>query len=370
MKLDYIKEQLKKVQESSFRGTPKVETQKYSWGTMKTIHHGMDFSIPLHPEHHQAIAKLNDGESHSFKDETKANWTATRDGENVNFKSKNGYKTSVPMNSLKEETDIVEGYDDEVDVDLPQFKQTAAEKALGQKRAAANKRNELLKGVTRKVTRSNYTHDSSADEEDHAIEVNKKITAGADHPWIPKPIAHTPAQAKTINRGVTTKQETKASSARKELQAALRNAKTAKEKAALRAQYRTKLGEETELEEMAMGSKKNAKGQKVEWNNIGGKHMVSINGQPAHQGFLNHADAAALYKKHLGEGFEYSITKNGVMYEYSCSYEKEIILEGKTVTKVMAENIIENKIDSILEQIENLPAISDIISYAKTFAKK
>ena len=33
-----------------------VKTQKYSWGTMKTVHHGSDFSIPLHPEHHEAIA--------------------------------------------------------------------------------------------------------------------------------------------------------------------------------------------------------------------------------------------------------------------------------------------------------------------------
>ena len=41
-----------------------VKTQKYSWGTMKTVHHGADFSIPLHPEHHQAIAKLKDNQEH------------------------------------------------------------------------------------------------------------------------------------------------------------------------------------------------------------------------------------------------------------------------------------------------------------------
>ena len=34
------------LQESSGK-EGKVETKKYSWGTMKTVHHGHDFSIPL-----------------------------------------------------------------------------------------------------------------------------------------------------------------------------------------------------------------------------------------------------------------------------------------------------------------------------------
>lgn len=95
------------VDESEFKGTPKVSTDKYSWGTMKTIHHGQDFSIPLHPEHHQAISKLKDSESHSFQDETKAKWTATRKGDTVHFAGKQGYHTAVPHASLHE--DVNEG---------------------------------------------------------------------------------------------------------------------------------------------------------------------------------------------------------------------------------------------------------------------
>ena len=70
-----------------------VKTNKYSWGTMKTIHKDNSFSIPMHPEHHEPIAKLKDGESHSFKDETGANWKATRNGEEVNFSGKHGHVT-------------------------------------------------------------------------------------------------------------------------------------------------------------------------------------------------------------------------------------------------------------------------------------
>ena len=61
---EYTKEEAEHIEEAT------VATRKYDWGTMKTVHHGAMFSIPLHPEHHQAIAKLKSGESHSFKDET------------------------------------------------------------------------------------------------------------------------------------------------------------------------------------------------------------------------------------------------------------------------------------------------------------
>ena len=83
-----------------------VKTQKYSWGTMKTIHHGSDFSIPLHPEHHQAIAKLKDQQEHKFKTEDGKHWTAKKSGEDVHFQSANdGPKTTVKHNDLKESED-------------------------------------------------------------------------------------------------------------------------------------------------------------------------------------------------------------------------------------------------------------------------
>jgi hypothetical protein len=89
-----------------------VKTQKYSWGTMKTIHHGADFSIPLHPEHHQAIAKLKDEQEHKFKTEDGKHWTARRKGDEVHFQgANNGGSTKVKHTDLKEEVQICETAD-------------------------------------------------------------------------------------------------------------------------------------------------------------------------------------------------------------------------------------------------------------------
>jgi hypothetical protein len=89
-----------------------VKTQKYSWGTMKTVHHGADFSIPLHPEHHKAIAKLKDEQEHKFKTEDGKHWTARRKGEDVHFQgANNGGATKVKHSDLKEETEIDEAED-------------------------------------------------------------------------------------------------------------------------------------------------------------------------------------------------------------------------------------------------------------------
>jgi hypothetical protein len=81
-----------------------VKTDSYSWGKMKTVHHGSSFSIPLHPEHHEAIAKLKDQQEHKFKDETGRHWTAKRDGDDIHFQGANGgNKTKVAHKSLAEE---------------------------------------------------------------------------------------------------------------------------------------------------------------------------------------------------------------------------------------------------------------------------
>ena len=89
-----------------------VKTQKYSWGTMKTVHHGADFSIPLHPEHHKAIAKLKDEQEHKFKTEDGKHWTARRKGDDVHFQgANNGGATKVKHSDLKEETEIDEAED-------------------------------------------------------------------------------------------------------------------------------------------------------------------------------------------------------------------------------------------------------------------
>jgi len=83
-----------------------VKTQKYSWGTMKTVHHGADFSIPLHPEHHEAIAKLKDQQEHKFKTEDGKHWTAKRSGDDVHFQGANGgSSTKVKHSTMSEEVE-------------------------------------------------------------------------------------------------------------------------------------------------------------------------------------------------------------------------------------------------------------------------
>jgi hypothetical protein len=83
-----------------------VKTQKYSWGTMKTVHQGSDFSIPLHPEHHQEIAKLKDQQEHKFKTEDGKHWSAKRSGDDVHFQSANGgNSTTVKHSTMSEEVE-------------------------------------------------------------------------------------------------------------------------------------------------------------------------------------------------------------------------------------------------------------------------
>jgi hypothetical protein len=71
---------------------------------MKTIHHGSSFSIPLHPEHHEHIAKMKDQQVHNIKTEDGRQWHVKREGDTVHFHGANGgNKTSVPHKSLVEE---------------------------------------------------------------------------------------------------------------------------------------------------------------------------------------------------------------------------------------------------------------------------
>jgi hypothetical protein len=101
-----LRKEEQELEEASKSGEGKVETKKYSWGTMKTVHHGSEFSVPLHPEHHQAIAKLKDNQEHKFKDETGRHWTAKRMGDKVHIHGANdGGKTVVNHSDLKEEVE-------------------------------------------------------------------------------------------------------------------------------------------------------------------------------------------------------------------------------------------------------------------------
>jgi hypothetical protein len=71
---------------------------------MKTVHHGSDFSIPLHPEHHQEIAKLKDQQEHKFKTEDGKHWTAKRSGDDVHFQGANGGNSTTVKHSTMSES--------------------------------------------------------------------------------------------------------------------------------------------------------------------------------------------------------------------------------------------------------------------------
>jgi hypothetical protein len=85
-----------------------VKKSTHSWGKMITVHHGSSHSFPLHPEHQEKIAKLKDGESTSFTDETNSKVTAHREGDTVHLSLRgSNTKTPVAMSHFKEEVEQV-----------------------------------------------------------------------------------------------------------------------------------------------------------------------------------------------------------------------------------------------------------------------
>lgn len=103
----FTRENIKTIKEEEEAVT--VNKKNYSWGKMITVHHGASHSFPLHPEHQEAIAKLKNGESTSFTDETKSKVTAHRDGDMVHLSLRgSNTKTPVAMSHFNEEADINE----------------------------------------------------------------------------------------------------------------------------------------------------------------------------------------------------------------------------------------------------------------------
>jgi hypothetical protein len=211
-------------------------------------------------------------------------------------------------------TGLDEGYDDTLDGDDVGFKMTAAEKALGKKRQATNARNSLLANVTRKVSRSNYTHDSSSDDESHAVDTNRKITAGADHPWIPKPVAPKTAAAKTVTRGVTTQKSGKGLS--DDRRAAL----------------------QSRMDRLPK----------------------------------NHPDRAKIMKQ-LGEEidlFTVVVAKEGRTHHCAVIYEDQVVYQSKSMTESAASDYAQTFIeDTIMETYENILAEESAIQTAKDYAR-
>lgn len=68
----------------------KVQSEKYSWGTLMKVSagpRGSSYSAILHPEHQDAIRNLKDGDKTTIKDEQGNTWSAVRDGDRVSLKS-------------------------------------------------------------------------------------------------------------------------------------------------------------------------------------------------------------------------------------------------------------------------------------------
>jgi hypothetical protein len=95
-----------------------VSTNKYSWGTMKTVHDGSKTSYPLHPEHQAIVKRLHPSGEHAkamYKDETGAQVHVHREGDKVHFvshKKSGSHKTTVDYKHFDEEVDneVKEGY--------------------------------------------------------------------------------------------------------------------------------------------------------------------------------------------------------------------------------------------------------------------
>jgi hypothetical protein len=126
---------------------------------MKTVHHGADFSIPLHPEHHQAIAKLKDEQEHKFKDETGRHWTARRKGDEVHFQGANGgNSTKVKHETMKESyDDNRRGFgkrpreDDEYHVPDPEVKKNKLKKEETMTDDEMAERERIVKGMKKNI---------------------------------------------------------------------------------------------------------------------------------------------------------------------------------------------------------------------------
>ena len=99
-----------------------------------------------------------------------------------------------------------------------------------------------------------------------------------------------------------------------------------------------------DIEEMAIASVKNKQGKKVEWNSIGGNHMVHVDGKPAHSGFLDHKSAAKLYNSVKEEVDNETFTK-----EVEAQKEKD---SGKNKKADIAAASVQSVKNEEVEQVE------------------
>jgi hypothetical protein len=125
--------------------------------------------------------------------------------------------------------------------------------------------------------------------------------------------------------------------------------------------------ESVQLDEMAMASKKNAKGQKIEWHNVGGKHMVSVDGMPAHNGFVDHKQAASIYKQHLGEETLWLniVKESNYVYTYTITTtDDEVLNHGIGINESSCEKQADRFLASMNEKAALQEGVIDTVKGA------
>ena len=111
---EYLELKSKIEKELEMNEAVEVNKANYSWGKMITVHHGASHSYPLHPEHQKKIAALKDGEKTTFKDETKTNVTAHRDGDTIHLSADTHGSTKTPV-ARSHFTEELEGNQHKID---------------------------------------------------------------------------------------------------------------------------------------------------------------------------------------------------------------------------------------------------------------
>ena len=77
-----------------------IEIHEYSWGTLRKIEVGKDFSVIIHPDTAEDLRNLASGSAHRFQDETGTRWTAKRNNGDLEFTSTQGRRVTVAARRL------------------------------------------------------------------------------------------------------------------------------------------------------------------------------------------------------------------------------------------------------------------------------
>lgn len=64
-----------------------VDVRDYSWGRLVVVSKGNSYKAILHPEHQEALLKLQGGQSTQIKDEQGVRWKAFREGNEVTLQA-------------------------------------------------------------------------------------------------------------------------------------------------------------------------------------------------------------------------------------------------------------------------------------------